>query len=113
MGKGGSLEAALAAMAKPGKTAWDRAEVQAALESLPPGASGLGYSDLGAMAGGWFEMLASIQGNLAVMAGEGFCDPSAKPDAKEIGKLWGPCVSAQYRDAEGLLFRSRLLYPKP
>lgn len=114
LGKGGALEAALAALAKPGKSVWERAEVKEALETLPAGASGLGYSDLGVLVGGLFEQAASAQLAMAMMGGaEGFCDPTAKPDGKEIGKLWGPCASAQYRDADGLLFRTRLLHPKP
>ena len=108
VGSTGPLESALAALAKPGASVWDRPEVVKALETLPPGAIGLGFEDIGKS----LAFPESLKQMVGMMDGAGeYVDATALPDAKAVGKHWGTAVSGSYRNADGLFLRLRLLNP--
>lgn len=113
VGRAAALERAIGTLSKGGgKTVWEKAEVQAAFETLPANPSGLGYQDVGATLAGLFEKLAAFQEQMAATDEDRVCDPAAKPDPKTLAGIWGPCVSGTYRTAEGIFVRCRLMQAK-
>ncbi len=119
-GSSAPIESVLGRMRTPGKSLWQRADVKAALERLPEGASAVSYSDVAALIRGLFDLMARAQ----QMAGseengdeegddvaEPFCDPEARPDARTLERYFDIAVGGVYKEAGLLHVTSRLLHP--
>ncbi len=110
IGDASTLEAVLVSMQKPGKSAWDRAEVKSALASLPPGADAIEYQDL------TVSILTALN-TIAVLGGvaaddEAWVVPEAIPSKDTISKYVSTGVSAAYKDDNSLTLRMRILQPE-
>ena len=110
VGSSGPLESVLAALAKPGPSVWERAEVRKALETLRPKEASVGYYDLRASISQMLETATKLQERTG---GDGPFDLEAKPDAELLARYFETLAAAVYVEPDSLTYLAKLLNPGP
>jgi hypothetical protein len=125
IGSAGAIETVIRGLGGGQPSFWEEPALQAALASLPPGASGVVYHDWKKLVPGFFDGLVRLsrsapaaddddsdgRGGKAVGALVRLVDPSAKPSAESVARYWNYGIGATSREGNTLLSRYRVVYP--
>lgn len=118
VGGPGPLEAAIAAMAKPGKSVWDRPDAKALLAGFEGQPCALSFADTGKALVETLKQLAQAGPGMMPMrrglpGAPGLCDPAALPGEEAVARYFGPGASACWIEPTGYFIRSILTAPPP
>jgi hypothetical protein len=111
VGSPATVEADLQVMADKHDSFWDKAEVKAALATVPDEANSIQVTDLRVLVAGMLGMLSNLP--LPVGPAGGWVDPTAKPDPGSLTHYWGLSSGYLVKDSKGIFSVSRIANPQP